>query len=187
MSELEHILLSKLLGWYELQRHDFLNELQVILGNLQLNQMEKTQDYIKEIISWQREEQKIASLREPVLAVILLELLEGFRQVGIRATIAFPEVMKLENYWRECWREEYALGLYGYTQGCLTVFKVEEAKKTTAMCQGFDEELEMGTAEIYLFEELGGFMAQVIVEDDVDVLLDRKVKFTPGQTAGVIS
>ncbi|HWQ42387.1 MAG TPA: Spo0B domain-containing protein [Desulfosporosinus sp.] len=51
MSEVEHVLLSELLQWYSLQRHDFLNHWQVIMGNLQLNQSEKALAYMRETVA----------------------------------------------------------------------------------------------------------------------------------------
>jgi len=145
MSEVEHVLLSELLQWYSLQRHDYLNHWQVIMGNLQLRQPEKALAYMRETVAVQEQEQKIAHIQEPALAAILLGLMIGFRQEGIPATLNFPEEMKREDFWREHWREEYLEGLYGYTKECLA-----ESSKSRLLLNV--------TAEVYL--EIGETMGK---------------------------
>ncbi|WP_243454300.1 Spo0B domain-containing protein [Desulfosporosinus fructosivorans] len=163
MSEVEHVLLSELLQWYTLQRHDYLNHWQVIMGNLQLQQPEKALAYMKETVAIQEQEQKIAHIQEPALAAILLGLLIGLRQNGIKATLDFPEGMKKKDFWRDHWQEEYVAGLYGYTRECLDVSSQSQL-------------LSNVTAEVYLFEELGGLTCQVILEDEETVLFDKMLK-----------
>ena len=165
MSEVEHVLLSELLQWYSLQRHDFMNHWQVIMGNLQLHQPEKALAYMRETVAVQEQEQKIALIKEPTLAAILLGLIIGLRQERITATIDFPEEMKKKDFWRDHWREEYGEGLYGYTRECLEVL---------SQCQL----LLNVSAEVYLFDEPGGLACQVILEDEETVLYDKMVKFT---------
>ena len=160
MSEVEHGLLSELLEWYSLQRHDFLNHWQVIMGNLQLQQPEKALAYMRETVAAQEQEQKIALIHEPALAAILLGLIISLRQEEISATLDFPEGMKRENYWEDHWREEYTAGLYGYTRECLAVAKQSRL-------------LPNITAEVYLFEELGGLVCQVILADEKTILFDK--------------
>lgn len=164
MSEVEHVLLSELLEWYHLQRHDFLNHWQVITGKLQLRQLEKALTYMGETLLIQKQEQKIVMLREPVLMAILLGLLVGFRQAGVKVSFAFPEQMKNEDYWRDHWREEYAEEFYGYTKECLNTLK--------------ESKLLDGTAEVYLFEEPGGLSCQVILDAGDTVLWDKWIKLT---------
>ncbi len=163
MSAVEHVLLSDLLQLYSLQRHDFMNHWQVIMGNLQLQQPEKALAYMRETVVVQKQEQKITLLHEPVLAVILLGLIIGLQQQGITANLEFPEAMKKDGYWRDHWREDYAQGLYGYTRECLEV---------STQSQPFIDV----TAEIYLFEEPGGLSCQVILEDEETVLFDKMLK-----------
>jgi hypothetical protein len=165
MSEVEHILLSELLQWYSLQRHDFMNHWQVIMGNLQLQQPEKALAYMRETVAVQVQEQKIALIQEPTLAAILLGLMIGLRQDGITATLDFPEGMKEEEFWRDHWRKEYVEGLYGYTKGCLEV---------SAQSRLF---LNV-SAEVYLFEEPGGLTCQIILADEETVFFDKMVKLT---------
>lgn len=163
MSEVEHVLLSELLQWYSLQRHDYLNHWQVIMGNLQLQQPEKALAYMRETVAVQEQEQKIAQLQEPALAAILLGLMIGLRQEGITATLDFPEEMKKQDFWTDHWCEEYVEGLYGYTKECLEVSS--ESKLLLNV-----------TAEVYLFEEPGGLACQVILEDEETVLFDKLFK-----------
>ncbi len=165
MSEVEHVLLSELLQWYSLQRHDFLNHWQVIMGNLQLQQPEKALTYMRETVAVQEQEQKIAHIHEPALAAILLGLMIGLRQEGITATLDFPERMKKEEFWRDHWLEEYVEELFGYTRECL------EASLPARL-------LLKVTAEVYLFEELGGLSCQVILADEETIFFDKTVKLT---------
>jgi hypothetical protein len=165
MSEVEHVLLSELLQWYSLQRHDFLNHWQVIMGNLQLHQPEKALAYMRETVAVQEQEQKITLIHEPALAAILLGLIIGLRKEGITATLDFPEGMKKEDFWRDHWREEYVEGLYGYTRECLEVSSQSRLLLNV-------------TAEVYLFDELGGLACHVILEDEETVLFDKLVKLT---------
>ncbi len=165
MSEVEHVLLSELLQWYSLQRHDYLNHWQVIMGNLQLQKPEKALAYMKETIAVQEQEQKISHLQEPALAAILLGLMIGLRQEGFTATLDFPEGMKKKDIWRDHWREEYVEGLYGYTRECLELSSQSRL-------------LSNVTAEVYLFEELSGLTCQVILADEQTVLFDKLLKLT---------
>ena len=165
MPEVKHVLLSELLQWYSLQRHDFLNHWQVIMGNLQLHQPEKALAYMRETLAVQEQDQKIALIHEPALAAILLGLIIGLRKEGITTTIDFPEGMKKEDFWRDHWREEYAEGLYGYTRECLEVSSQSRLLLNV-------------TAEVYLFDEPGGLACQVILADEETVLFDKMVKLT---------
>lgn len=165
MPEVKHVLLSELLQWYSLQRHDFLNHWQVIMGNLQLHQPEKALAYMRETLAVQEQDQKIALIHEPALAAILLGLIIGLRKEGITTTLDFPEGMKKEDFWRDHWREEYAEGLYGYTRECLEVSSQSRLLLNV-------------TAEVYLFDEPGGLACQVILADEETVLFDKMVKLT---------
>jgi len=165
MSEVEHVLLSELLQWYSLQRHDFLNHWQVIMGNLQLQQPEKALAYMRETVAVPDQGQKIALIHEPALAAILLGLIIGLRQEGITATLDFPEGMKKEEFWPDHWREEYVEGLYGYTRECLEVSLQSRLLLNV-------------TAEVYLFDEPGGLACQVILADEETILFDKMVKLT---------
>ncbi|WP_040412779.1 Spo0B domain-containing protein [Desulfosporosinus sp. OT] len=164
MSEVEHVLLSELLEWYRLQRHDFLNHWQVIMGNLQLNQPEKALAYMREMIAEPQEEQKIAQIPEPQLAASLLGFLIRLRREDITATIDFPEGMKQEDFWQDHWREEYGEALYGYTRECLEL-------------SAQFRQLGKLDAEVFLYDEPGGLSCQFILLDEENVLLDKMAKF----------
>ncbi|MDR3600014.1 MAG: Spo0B domain-containing protein [Desulfosporosinus sp.] len=164
MSEVEQVLLSELLQWYRLQRHDFLNHWQVIMGNIQLNQPKKALEYMRETIAESEQEQKIAQIPEPKLAAILLGFIIHLRQEDIITTIDFPERMKQENFWPEHWREEYVEALYGYTRECLEVSsRARQSKKLNS--------------EVFLYDEPGGLSCQFILLDEEDVLFDKMAKF----------
>jgi len=167
MSEVEHVLLAELLQWYSLQRHDFMNHWQVIMGNLQLNQPEKALAYMREMLAvgWEQE-QRIAQIPEPGLAAILLGFMIRLRQEGVNATLDFPAEMKQELYWQDHWREDYVEALYGYTREC-------EAVSVRSM-----EPLRVLNSEVYLYDEPGGLSCQFILADEEDVLFDKTVKFT---------
>ena len=165
MSAVEQVLLYDLLQLYSLQRHDFMNHWQVIMGNLQLQQPEKALAYMRETVIAQEQEQKITLLHEPVLAAILLGLIISLQQEGIMANLEFPEGMKKDGYWRDHWRKDYADGLYGYTRECLEVSLQAQ-------------HLINVTAEVYLFEEPGGLSCQVILEDETTVLFDKMLTLT---------
>jgi hypothetical protein len=164
MSEIENVLLSELLQWYRLQRHDFLNHWQVIMGNIQLNQPEKAQAYMREMLAKSEQEQKIAQIPEHHLVTILLGFIIRLRLEDISATIDFPEGMKQEDFWQDHWREEYAEALYGYTKECLEIsYRAKQLKELNA--------------EVFLYDEPGGLSCQFILLDEENVLFDKMVKF----------
>lgn len=166
MSELEHNLLADMLDWYRLQRHDFQNHWQVVMGNLQLQQPEKALNYMRELTRPQ-EEQKISLLPIPVLAAILLGLVIRLKERSIAASLDYPAAMRQADFWQNHWREEYGEGLLGYTRKCLAGIDKTQA------------DLSAVTADIYLFEEDGGFSLQVIFEDEDRVIFDGTERFVP--------
>ncbi|MDP4126878.1 MAG: Spo0B domain-containing protein [Bacillota bacterium] len=164
MAEMEQVLLSEVLQWYRLQRHDFLNHWQVIMGNLQLNQPEKALAYMKDMMAGPQEEQKISHISQNELASIMLSFVIRLRQEGVKATLDFPEEMKQEDFWQDHWREEYTEALYGYTREC-----VDEVSRF-----GQSENLE---AEVYLYDEPGGLSCQfVLLSGEEDILSDKTVR-----------
>ncbi len=158
----ERVLMSELLQWYRLQRHDFMNHWQVIMGNLQLNRPEEALLYMRETATGSLEEQKIAQIPEPYLGAILLGLMICLSQEGVKASLDFPEEMKQKDFWKDHWREEYVEGLYGYTTECMEVVSRSRAFKNL-------------NAEVYLFDEPGGLACQVILSDEETVLFDKLV------------
>lgn len=119
MPTVENTLLSELLAWYSLQRHDFLNHWQVIMGYLQLNKGEKALAYMREALQGLDAEKKSGLIPQPAVAAILLGWTVRLRQNGINVRLNFPEELKKETFWLESWQEEYGEALYGYTKHCL--------------------------------------------------------------------
>ncbi|MDA8226940.1 MAG: Spo0B domain-containing protein, partial [Desulfitobacterium hafniense] len=163
MSKLEEVLLSELLQWYRLQRHDFMNHWQVIMGNLQLNRPAEALLYMQQTASASQEEQKIAQIPEPYLGAILLGLMIRLSQEKVMATIDFPEEMKQKEFWKDHWQEEYVEGLYGYTNECMAIVIQSRALKDL-------------NAEVYLFDEPGGLACQFILSDEETVLCDQLIR-----------
>ncbi|AFM43093.1 hypothetical protein Desaci_4236 [Desulfosporosinus acidiphilus SJ4] len=163
MSELEHNLLEEVLQWYRLQRHDFFNHWQVVMGNIQLQQPEKALEYIRDLIKPQ-EEQKIGLIPAPVLAAILLGWAIRLRLLNIRTSVNYPDDMRLEDFWQDHWQKEYGESLFGYTRECL-----EAAEQFNG--------LPDMNAEVYLFEERKGFSCQFILEDEEKVLIEKMISF----------
>ncbi len=141
MSQIIRKLLAEQLSWYRLQRHDFLNHWQVIMGYLQLNNPNKALDYMHRALQGIENEQKMGQIPEEVFGAILLGWLTRLRQEGINTTVSYPEIMKEQSFWRDYWREEYAEAFYGYTIECV--------ESTTVQT---DELLEERCAEIILEE-----------------------------------
>lgn len=164
MSEVERVLVAELLQWYRLQRHDYMNHWQVIMGNLQLHRPEEALAYMRETAAGSLEEQKIGQIPEPCLAAILLGLIIRLSHKGVMTTIDFPAEMKLKEFWLDHWREEYAAGLYGYTRECMEA--AERWGETANL-----------SAEVYLFDEPGGLTCQLILADEETVLWDTMKTF----------
>ncbi|KLU66100.1 hypothetical protein DEAC_c21390 [Desulfosporosinus acididurans] len=163
MSELEHQLLAEMVEWYRLQRHDFFNHWQVVMGNIQLQKPEKALDYIREVIRPQ-EEQKIGQISVPVLSAILLSWIIHLRQLNITTSLSFPDAMRLEDFWQDHWQKEYGESLFGYTRECLE--KVQQYNGLPDL-----------NSEVYLFEENEGFSCQFILEDEEKVLFEKMSYF----------
>lgn len=166
MTEIQQVLLSEMLQWYRLQRHDYLNHWQVIMGHLQLNQPDEALAYMRETVAVSRNEQKIAQIPESQLAAILLGFLLCLQKEGVIASLDFSGEMVQGDFWQDHWREEYATGFYGYTKECLSELSAHAA-----------ENLSLIDAQIYLYDEPGGFSCQFILSDEEAVLSDKFVKF----------
>lgn len=119
MPEMADKLLTEQLEWYRLERHDFLNHLQVIMGYLQLKQADKAHMYIKETLNGLASEQQTGQIPEPVVAAILLGLMIRLRLLGIPSSIKLVEECKRIAFWSDYWQKKYGEMLYGYTTECL--------------------------------------------------------------------
>lgn len=116
---LERILLAEQLKFYRLQRHDFLNHWQVIMGYLQLNKVDKALLYMQEGIAGLETEQLIGQIPQEIVVSILLGFVIPLRTEGILVELELENNLKKEDFWREFWQEEYGELLYGYTKECL--------------------------------------------------------------------
>jgi sensor histidine kinase regulating citrate/malate metabolism len=80
--------LEKLLEVIQVQRHDFLNHLQVISGFLQLNRFEQAQVYIKEISREMAVSSKISRIKNPEVTAALLTGLNEASKYQIMLDVA---------------------------------------------------------------------------------------------------
>ncbi len=126
MTDFAKTLLNEQLDHYQIQRHDFLNNFQVIRGYLQLNMPEKALRYIDEAIAALLPQQEIYKVGNKDMLAILLGWFFGLRLKGVEMTIDFPPEIKQEAFWQEFWNEEYALQFYGYTKECVNLIPLEE-------------------------------------------------------------
>ena len=125
MSQIIRKLLAEQLSWYRLQRHDFLNHWQVIMGYLQLSNPKKALDYMHRALQGTQNEQMIGQIPEEIFGAILLGWVIRLRQEGINTTVSYPEIMKEQSFWLDYWLEEYAEAFYGYTIECVECSTVQ--------------------------------------------------------------
>jgi len=126
MSSFVKTLLDEQIENYRIQRHDFLNNVQVIRGYLQLNRPEKALAYIDEAIDALGPQQEIYKVGQKELLAVLMGWFFGLRLKGVEMHIHFPDEMKKENFWQERWQEEYARRFHGYTKDCVNRIPLEE-------------------------------------------------------------
>jgi len=110
-------LLQEQLQWYRLQRHDFFNHFQVIMGYLQLNKPESALSYLREALKRYEAEQRVNQIPEPHVAAILIGWIVQLRDKGITAELDIGEISG--DYWEKIWKREYVPEFYGYTKKCL--------------------------------------------------------------------
>lgn len=115
--ELVEKLLEEQLNWYKLQRHDFLNHWQVIMGYLQLKHTDKALAYMREALDLTAEQQ-VGQIPEPLVSASLLSLVIRLHLGGIPSEVIMPFIFKQEGFWRESWQKEYVGALSGYTTEC---------------------------------------------------------------------
>lgn len=125
MSDLEQTLLTEQLHWYRLQRHDFMNYWQVIMGYLQLKQSDKALEYMHDTIRGLATEQKVSQIAQPIVCACLLGFIIRLRLEEIETQLSFPGEMKEEGFWKDLWREEYAEQLYAYTMDSLQEARIK--------------------------------------------------------------
>lgn len=116
---LVHILLREQLEYYRLQRHDFMNHGQVIMGYLQLGKADKALEYMREMIGDFEAEQAAGQISQETVGAIILGLILALRKEQFPVDFYLDEQMKSSEFWKEFWREEYGQALYGYTRECI--------------------------------------------------------------------
>lgn len=116
---LDHILLREQLEYYRLQRHDFLNHAQVIMGYLQLGKADKALEYMHEMIDGFDAEQTAGQIPQENVGAIILGFILALRKEQFPVEFYLDEQMKTTQFWKEFWREEYGQALYGYTKECI--------------------------------------------------------------------
>lgn len=125
MPRLEKELLYQQLDNFQIQRHDFLNDFQVIKGYLQLDMPEKAISFIEDAINELRPQQEIYKIGHKTVLAILLSWFFELRLKGVRTEITISPEMKTVEFWEENWREEYELQFNGYTKECSALIPVE--------------------------------------------------------------
>jgi hypothetical protein len=149
MSSLDKKLLNEQLENYQIQRHDFLNDFQVIRGYLQLNMPDKALEYIDEALLELLPQQEVYKIGQKTMQAIFLSLFFGLRLLGVKMVLRLSPEMKEREFWLEGWQEEYAQQFYGYTKECLSL--VAEAE------EGHLDEM---LAEIHLNSLPDGFVCE---------------------------
>lgn len=119
-------LLYRQLENYQIQRHDFLNNFQVIRGYLQLEMPQKAMVYIDEVIDGLRYQQQLSKIGHKSMQAILMCLFFDLRLKGVLMETTFsPEIQEIE-FWEKHWQEEYAQQFYGYTKECSSFIPIDE-------------------------------------------------------------
>lgn len=144
LDDLDKILLEEQLEYFQIQRHDFLNNIQVIRGYLQLDMPERIIEYIEEILAGLVPQQEIARIGQKTVVAILLGWFFQLRLKGVEMVFSFTPEVKGQEFWLERWQEEYAQQFYGYTRDCLKMIPK-------------DENPDDFQADIYLHAVPGGF------------------------------
>lgn len=126
MPKLDRELLYRQLDNYQIQRHDFLNNFQVIRGYLQLEMPQKAMEYIDEVIDGLHYQQQLYKISHKSMQAILMCLFFDLRLKGVLMELSFSPEMQEEGFWGKHWREEYAQQFYGYTKECCSLIPIDE-------------------------------------------------------------
>ncbi|ADY56744.1 signal transduction histidine kinase regulating citrate/malate metabolism [Syntrophobotulus glycolicus DSM 8271] len=141
MSELEENILLEQLDCFQVQRHDFLNNFQVIRGYLQLNMPEKAIEYMNTVVKELEPQQEAYKIPDKHFQALLLGWLFGLRFKGVKTSFVLRydrQVNRADNWQR------YAEKFHGYTKECLSRILP-------------DENLEESNAAIVLTAQDNGF------------------------------
>ena len=126
MPSLDRELLYRQLENYQIQRHDFLNNFQVIRGYLQLEMPEKAMEYIDEVLDGLHYQQEVYKISQKTMRAILLSWYYDIRLKGVLMEISLSPEMQEDVFWENHWEEEYAGQFYGYTKECSSLIPVDE-------------------------------------------------------------
>jgi len=84
----EETMRDELVSFVREQKHDFLNHLQVIMGNLELNKKEKAVAYLKQIILKAAENNEITLVGNSYLIINLWLVVQKSKQLGVDLIIS---------------------------------------------------------------------------------------------------
>lgn len=87
MGELDDHIYDDVVNLIRDQKHDFLNHLQVIMGNLQLNKKDKAVSYLRQVTSNLLDSGAATKLDNSYLSVLLLLMLQKSKNLGIDLSI----------------------------------------------------------------------------------------------------
>lgn len=82
-------LYSEIVNLIREQNHDFLNHVQVVMGNLQLNKKDRALTYLREVTSGMHEMGLINKLSNPYLAIRLLLMMQKSKTLDVNFNIEF--------------------------------------------------------------------------------------------------
>lgn len=123
MSELENNILFEQLECFQVQRHDFLNNFQVIRGYLQLHMPEKAIEYMNSVVRELEPQKEAYRVPNKHFQALVLGWLFGLRLKGIKSDFIFEN--NNEGAEANSWLQ-YAESFYGYTKECLNRILPEE-------------------------------------------------------------
>lgn len=82
--------------YFRKQRHDFMNELQVIYGYIQVGKDKEAKDYIEKMVNISKELSKIYSLGDNYFGILMEENFKNLLNDGVKLDL-FIELEKLES------------------------------------------------------------------------------------------
>lgn len=98
---MEEPILDDVLNLIRDQKHDFLNHLQVIMGNLQLDKKEKALDYLRQTTSSLLEAGPLTKLDNARLSIMLMKILQNGKNAGLDLVINFETASPSCKYYRK--------------------------------------------------------------------------------------
>jgi hypothetical protein len=93
MKDIELITIEEIISLLRLQKHDFLNHLQVVAGFLQLNKQTMAREYLLETIAQIQHEGKALRIQSPELVGVLCHYKAKGEQLGMTVNIEVADEM----------------------------------------------------------------------------------------------